>query len=174
MNKRGKSSPSNPSPNSFMQQNERKPSRTRRPKGKSPSGRMSRWPCKDYLRGTCNYSFCERWHPPECLYHKTKSGCRFGEKCSFAHRQVDAQPTKWSKSNNDKSAVAMLKKGDWKEREPVTDECHHRTEKPVKRSDNKLGQNSSKRQFSDARQLGCVFQDMTPLCTRGEFGRVTY
>ena len=25
-----------------------------------------------------------------------------------------------------------------------------------------MGQNSSKRQFSDARQLGCVFQDMTP------------
>ena len=29
-------------------------------------------------------------------------------------------------------------------------------------SDKKLGQNSSKRQSSDARQLGCVFQDMTP------------
>ena len=58
MNKRGKSSPSNPSPNSFMRQNERKPSRTRSPRGKSPSGRMSRWPCKDYLRGTCNNSFC--------------------------------------------------------------------------------------------------------------------
>ena len=44
-----KVTPSNPSPNSFMQQNERKPSRTRSPRGKSPSGRMSRWPCKDYL-----------------------------------------------------------------------------------------------------------------------------
>ena len=32
----------------------------------------------------------------------------------------------------------------------------------MKRSDNKLGQNSSKRQFSDARQLGCVYQDMKP------------
>ena len=62
VNKRGKSSPSNPSPNSFMRQNERKPSRTRSPRGKSPSGRMSRWPCKDYLRRTCNNSFCERWH----------------------------------------------------------------------------------------------------------------
>ena len=49
MSKRGKSSPSNPSQNSFMQQSERKPSRTRRPRGKNPSGRMSRWPCKDYL-----------------------------------------------------------------------------------------------------------------------------
>ena len=32
----------------------------------------------------------------------------------------------------------------------------------MRRSDKKLGQNSSKRRFSDARQLGCVFQDMTP------------
>ena len=37
-----------------------------------------------------------------------------------------------------------------------------RTGQPVKRSDKKLGQNSSKRRFSDARQLGCVFQDITP------------
>ena len=45
----------------------------------SPSGRMSQWPCKDYLKGTCNNSFCERWHPPECLFNMTKSGCRFEE-----------------------------------------------------------------------------------------------
>ena len=38
MNKRGKVTPSNPSPNSFMQQNERKSSRTRSPRGRSPSG----------------------------------------------------------------------------------------------------------------------------------------
>ena len=50
MNKRGKSSPSNPSQNSFMRQSERKPSRTRSPRGKSPSGRTSRWPCKITLK----------------------------------------------------------------------------------------------------------------------------
>ena len=86
----------------------------------------SRWPCKDYLKGSCNNSFCEKWHPPECLFYKTKSGCWFGEKCSFAHRQVDEQPTKRSKKNDDKSAVAMLNKGNWQERESVTDECHDR------------------------------------------------
>ena len=32
--------------------------------------------------------------------------------CSCAHRQVDEQPTKRSKKNDDKSAVAMLKNGD--------------------------------------------------------------
>ena len=112
INERAKSTQPNTSPNSFMQQNERKASRTRSPRGKSPSGRMSRWPCKDYFQGTYNNSFCEKWHPPECLFYKTKSGCRFGEKCSFAHRQVDEQPTKRSKKNDDKSSEAMLQKGD--------------------------------------------------------------
>ena len=35
LNERGKITPSNPSPNCFMQQNERKSSRTRSPRGKS-------------------------------------------------------------------------------------------------------------------------------------------
>ena len=84
-----------------------------------------------------------------------------GSKCSFAYRQVDEQPTKRSKTNNDKSAVAMLKKGDWQEREQVTDQFHDRPGKPDKKSDKKLGQKSSERRSSDARQLGCVFQVMT-------------
>ena len=46
--------------------------------------------------------------------------------------------------------------------ESVTDRSHDRSGKPDKRSDKKLGQNSSRSQFSDSRQLGCVFQDMTP------------
>ena len=76
----------------------------------SPSGRMPRWLCKDYLTGTCINSFCEKWHPLECLLYQTKSGCRFGEKCSDAQRQVDEQPSEKSKKNDEKSAVAMLKK----------------------------------------------------------------
>ena len=109
MSKRAKMTQPNPSPSSSTRHNERNASRTRSPRGRSPSGRMSRWPCKDYLKGTCNNSFCEKWHPPECLFYMSESGCRFGEKCSCAHRQVDEQPTNRSKKNNDKSAVAMLK-----------------------------------------------------------------
>ena len=97
INKRGKVTPSNPSPFSFMQQDERKASKTRIPRGRSPSGRMYRWPCKDYFNGTCNNSFCENGTHQKCFFYKTKSGCRFGEKCSYAHRQVDEQPTKRSK-----------------------------------------------------------------------------
>ena len=46
---------------------------------------------------------------------RPRVGCRFGEKYSYAHRQVDEQPNKRSKKNDDKSAVAMLKKNDWRE-----------------------------------------------------------
>ena len=123
--------------------------------------------CRDGLartivRGICNNSFCEKWHRPECLFYKTKGGCRFGENCTVAHRQVDERPTKPSKTNNNKSAVALLEKGNWQEKELVTIASHDRPGKPGKRSVQKLGRNSSERKFSDARQLGCVFQDMTP------------
>ena len=108
-NKRAKSTQPNPSPGSSTQQSVKNASRTRSPRGRSPNGRMSRWPCKDYLKETCTTPFCEKWHPPECLSYKSENGCRFGEKCSYAHRQVDEQPGKRSKKNGDKSTVAILK-----------------------------------------------------------------
>ena len=61
-----------------------------------------------------------------------------------------------------KSAVALLKKGDWHERGSVTDRSHDRSGKPDQSRGKKLGRKSSKRQFSDAQQLGCAFQGMTP------------
>ena len=56
----------------------------------------------------------------------------------------------------------MLKKGDWHERGLVTDQCHDRPGQLGKKGDNKLERRSSQRRSSNARQLGCVFQDMTP------------
>ena len=70
---------------------------------------MARLPCKDYIIGTCTTPFFEKWHPPECLFYKSENRCRIGEKCSYAHRQVDEQRSKRSKKNGDKSAEAMLK-----------------------------------------------------------------
>ena len=86
MDKRGKSSPSNPSPNSFMQQSERKPS-NRGPE--VPEVRAPVVECRDGLaritsKKTCNNSFCERWHPPECLFYKDKNGCRL-ERSAHSH-----------------------------------------------------------------------------------------
>ena len=96
----------------------------------------------------------KKWHPPECLFYKTKSGCRFGEKCSYAHRQVDEQPSKRSKKNDDKSAVVMLKKH----------ELYDRTGKPVVCRDTRReqGHRPVVCSSSNTRQLGCVFQDVEP------------
>ena len=151
INKRAKTTQPNPSPSlsscGRMREMRREPEV---PKGKSPSGRMFRLPCKDHLKGTCTNSFCEKWHPPECLFYKSENGCRFGEKCSYAHRQVEEQPSKRSKKNGDKSAVAMLKRN----------EQHQRTRRPV------LDAYSS-----STRQLSCVLQDMKPPKSSSIFGR---
>ena len=104
----------------------------------------------------------------KCLFYKTKSGCRFGEKCSYAHRQVDEQPSKRSKKNDDKSAVAMLKKNDWHEIvwQPVVnlDKNHERSGRPDKNRDtyHELKRGPAGRRSSNARHLGCVFQDTKP------------
>ena len=89
MNKRAKSTQPNPSPRSSTQQSVRNASRTRSLRGRSPIVKMARLPCKVYLKGTCTTPFCEKWHPPECLFISPKR-----EQCSYAHRQVDEQPSK--------------------------------------------------------------------------------
>ena len=155
-NKRAKSTQPNPSQRSSARQSVRNASRTRSPRGRSPN--MPRLPCKDYFKGTCSNSFCEKWDPPECLFYISEKGCRFGEKCCCAHRQVDELPSKRSQKNGDKSAVAMLKKSDWHEREPVTDQCHDRPVKPGKRSDlqelqNEINCMKVSRDFQDAESV---------------------
>ena len=59
-NKRAKSTQPNPSPRSSTQQNKRNASRSKSPRGRSPSGKMARLPCKDHLKGTCTTPFCEK------------------------------------------------------------------------------------------------------------------
>ena len=104
--------------------------------------------------------FVKKWHPPECLFYKTKSGCRFEEKCSYAHRQVDEQPTKRSKKNDDKSAVAVLKKGDWHESawQPVVNYGHDRSGRPGKKRDtyHELKRGPTERRSSNAHDIWVV------------------
>ena len=68
--------------------------------------------------------------------------------------------------NDDKSAVAMLKKNDWHEnvRQPVVnrDKNHDRSGRPDKNRDHELKRGPTGRRSSSARQLGCVFQDTKP------------
>ena len=88
------------------------------------------------------------------------------KKFSYAHRQVDEQPSRRSKKNDDKSAVDMLKKNDWHEnvREPVVSHAkgHDRSGRPDNNRDHELKRGPTVRRSSNARQLGCVLQDMKP------------
>ena len=90
------------------------------------------------------------------------------EKCSQAHRQVDEQPSKRSKKNDDKSAVALLKKGDWHENVRqlvvIRDKSHERSGRPDISRDtcHELKRGPTGRRSSNARQLTCVFHDMKP------------
>ena len=93
MNERAKSTQPNSSPRSSTHQSVKNASRNRRPIVRSPSGKKARLPCKDYLKGTCTTPLCEKWYPPECLFYKSENGCKFGDKCSYADRQVDEQPS---------------------------------------------------------------------------------
>ena len=61
------------------------------------------------MKGICTKLPCDTWHPPECQFYKSESGCGFGNTCSFPHRKVEEQPNKKPKKGGDKSAVAMVK-----------------------------------------------------------------
>ena len=58
----------------------------------------------------------------------------------------------------------MLKKNDWHEnvRELDTNQGHDRSGRPDKKRDHELKRGPTGRRSSNARQLGCVFQDIKP------------
>ena len=127
----------------FMQQNERNASRTRIPRGKSPSG--------------------------ECFDGLDEEWLQIWEKSARMHMvRLMNNLVKKSKKNDDKSAVAMLKKNDWHEnvRQPVVnrDKGHERPGRPDINRDtcHELKRGPTGRRSSSARHLGCVFQDMKP------------
>ena len=82
----------------------------------------------------------------------------FGEKCSYAHRQVDEQPGKRFKENDDKSAVAMLKKNDWREnvRQLVVnlDKSPERSGRPDKNRGHELKRGPFGRRIIDRTTIG--------------------
>ena len=92
----------NPSPNSFMQKDGTEASKTRSPRGRSPSGRMFRCPCKDYFKGTSTNSFCEKMAPSRMRLLQDQEWLQIWRKCSYAQRQVEEQSSERSTKNGDK------------------------------------------------------------------------
>ena len=107
MNKRAKLTQPNPSPSSFMQQNERSASRTEVPEARVPVVE-----CLDGLARITSMELAPihsvKMASSRMLVLQVRECLQIWEKCSYAHRQVDEQPSKRSKKNGDKSAVAIL------------------------------------------------------------------
>ena len=92
-NKRAKSTQPNPSPSSFMRGEkcvESPKSQRQESQWQNVSMALQGLP----QRKLAPIHSVKKCHPPECLFYKSKSGCRLGEKCSYAHRQVEEQPSK--------------------------------------------------------------------------------
>ena len=158
----------NPSPNSLMRQNERKPSRTQSPRGKSP--------VVECLDGPASIASKEL-----APIHFVKNGIHQNA-CSTCPREVaeleNSALTRIARLKNslgkdpqkigDQCAVAMLNKNDSHESvwQPFVnrDESHERSERPDINRDacHELKQGPVGRRSSSARHLGCVFLDMTP------------
>ena len=101
----------------------------------------------------------------DCWQWETNGQCSKGDNYSFRHdinKRGKSSPSNPSQNSFMRQSERKPSRKLARERESVSDSCHDRTGKPVRKSGLKLGQNSSRSQFSDARQLGCVFQDMTP------------
>ena len=105
INKRAKTTQSNPSPSSSTRQNERNASRSRSPRDKSPSGRSFRWPCKDYSKELIVIPFVKN----DILQNASSTSRRMDadlekKKWSHTHRLAEEQASKMSNKNGDKSA----------------------------------------------------------------------
>ena len=61
--------------------------RKRSLRGRTQSGKSNRQPCKNFLKGTCTELPCDYWHPPECQFYESETGCKFG-----ADWKVEEQP----------------------------------------------------------------------------------
>ena len=88
INKRGKVTPSNPSPNSFMQQNERQSSRTRSPRGKSPVVECLDGLARITSKELAITHFVKNGTLQNACSTRPRVVVGLEEKCSYAHRQV--------------------------------------------------------------------------------------
>ena len=65
---------STPKPLHPLSHQHRSVSRRRNLRGRSPSSKSNRQPCRDYLKGIFNKLPCDTWHPDECQFKKVRTG----------------------------------------------------------------------------------------------------
>ena len=108
MNKSVKSTQPNPSPRSSTQQSVKNASRIRSPGGRSPSGKMARPPCKDYLKGTPIHSVNSGILQNACST-SPKMDAGLGNSALMRIARLMNSLAKGLKKNVDERAAATLK-----------------------------------------------------------------
>ena len=65
-------------------------------RGKSPSGKLDRGPCRDFItnKGWCpKGKLCDWWHPGVCTDWRKSGDCPDGKACKFLHFEKVKQPS---------------------------------------------------------------------------------
>ena len=88
-------------------------SRKRSIRGKSNHGAILRQPSRFFLKGNCTPSSCEYWHPPECQFFETETGCKAGiSVCSCiiscTNNQTKSQRKATSPTKEGKATTRMV------------------------------------------------------------------
>ena len=108
--KRAKSTPKSAPPSEPPTEKDgRSTSRRKCLRGRSPSGKFARQPCRDFIKGKWTRPSCDYWHPPECQCYKFWIGMQIWRKvlvCTKAGWRSTLQKTE---KGCDKNAVAILK-----------------------------------------------------------------
>ena len=129
-----------------MQQKERNSSRTPKSRG-SPSGRTSRWTCKDY----------------HAITHFVKNGT-LQNVCSTKRRVVvvlgEHAYTHIVRLMNSQAVAKVIGTKAFGNLQSTV--VHHKSGRLDNKRDDELERGSVGRRSFNGRQLGCVFQDMTP------------
>ena len=84
-------------------------SRKRSLRGRGPSGKTNRQPCKNFLKGTCTTSPCGYWHPPDVTFVSPKQDVNSEQSADFRTGMLRNNPTKRPKKVDDRSAFAIVK-----------------------------------------------------------------
>ena len=117
----------------------------------------------------------------DCWQWETNGQCVKGDNCSFRHdtnKRENVTPSnpspnsfmrqserKSSRTRSPRSRSPSSRTSRWLCKDYLRGTCnqgHDRSGQPDKKSDKKLGRWSSQRRSSNARQLGCVFEDIMP------------
>ena len=107
--KRAKPTPETaPHSESQTEKGGRSASRKQNVRGRSPSRKFPRQPCRDYLKGICTKTPCDYWHLPECQFYNLNRVVNLVTSARLHTGRLKVNPAKKPRKDGDKSAVRDL------------------------------------------------------------------